>query len=93
MIKQKSFGLLVSVILGVMTFGSCKTSKKDTSEASRLGKVPEATQYIVGLEIYAIPADGAEMFGPQSYHLHDYGFFFNNIKKNVADRIKAYMEK
>jgi pimeloyl-ACP methyl ester carboxylesterase len=43
--------------------------------------------------LYAIPADGAEMFGPQSYHLHDYGFFFNNIKQNVADRIKAYMEK
>ncbi len=30
---------------------------------------------------------------PEAYHLHDYGFFFNNIKQNVADRIKAYMEK
>ena len=27
------------------------------------------------------------------YHLHDYGFFFNNLKQNVANRIKAYMEK
>ena len=44
-------------------------------------------------KLYAIPADGAAMFGPESYHLHDYGFFFNNIKQNVADRIKAYMEK
>ena len=44
-------------------------------------------------KLYAIPADGAEMFGPESYHLHDYGFFFNNFKQNVADRIKAYMEK
>ena len=35
----------------------------------------------------------AMMLGPQSYHLHDYGFFFNNFKQNVADRIKAYMEK
>ena len=43
--------------------------------------------------LYAIPADGAAMFGPESYHLHDYGFFFNNFKQNVADRIKAYMEK
>ena len=43
-------------------------------------------------ELYAIPADGAQMFGPESYHLHDYGFF-NNFKQNVADRIKAYMEK
>ena len=33
------------------------------------------------------------MFGPESYHLYDYGFFFNNLKQNVADRIKAYMEK
>ena len=44
-------------------------------------------------KLYAIPADGAEMFGPESYHLHDYGFFFNNFKQNVADRIKAYMKK
>ena len=43
-------------------------------------------------ELYAIPADGAAMFGPESYHLHDYGFFFNNFKQNVADRIKAFME-
>ena len=44
-------------------------------------------------ELYAIPADGAAMFGPESYHLHDYGFFFNNLKQNVADRIKAFIEK
>ena len=43
-------------------------------------------------KLYAIPADGAVMFGPESYHLHDYGFFFNNMKQNVADRIKAFME-
>jgi len=43
--------------------------------------------------LYAIPADGAAMFGPESYHLHDYGFFFNNLKQNVADRIKAFIEK
>ena len=44
-------------------------------------------------ELYTIPADGAAMFGPESYHLHDYGFFFNNFKQNVADRIKAFLEK
>ena len=48
---------------------------------------------IANKELYAIPADGAVMFGPESYHLHDYGFFFNNIKQNVADRIKAFVEK
>ena len=47
----------------------------------------------VDAKLYAIPADGAQMFGPESYHLHDYGFFFNNIKQNVADRIAAYMKK
>jgi hypothetical protein len=48
---------------------------------------------IANKELYAIPADGAVMFGPESYHLHDYGFFFNNLKQNVADRIKAFVEK
>lgn len=44
-------------------------------------------------KLYAIPADGAQMFGPESYHQHDYGFFFNNFKQNVADRVKAFLEK
>jgi len=44
-------------------------------------------------KLYAIPADAADLFGPESYHLHDYGFFYNNLKQNVADRIKAWMEK
>ena len=47
----------------------------------------------VDAKLYAIPADAAALFGPESYHLHDYGFFYNNFKQNVADRIKAYMEK
>ena len=44
-------------------------------------------------ELYAIPADGTALFGTESYHLHDYGFFFNNFKQNVADRIAAFLEK
>ena len=47
----------------------------------------------VDAKIYAIPADAADLFGPESYHLHDYGFFYNNMKQNVADRIKAWLEK
>lgn len=43
-------------------------------------------------KLYAIADEGTQMFGPECYHLHDYGFFFNNIKQNVADRIKAFME-
>ena len=38
-------------------------------------------------------ADGVTLFGPESYHLHDYGFFYNNFKQNGADRIKAFLEK
>ena len=47
----------------------------------------------VDAKLYGIPADGAALFGPESYHLHDYGFFYNNFKQNVTDRVKAYMEK
>ena len=44
-------------------------------------------------KLYAIPAEESEMFGPECYHIHDYGFSFNNLKQNVADRIKAFTEK
>lgn len=44
-------------------------------------------------KLYAIADEGTQMFGPECYHLHDYGFFFNNLKQNVADRIKAFVEK
>ena len=47
----------------------------------------------VDAKLYGIPADGAPLFGPESYHLHDYGFFYNNFKQNVADRIKSYLSK
>ena len=47
----------------------------------------------VDAKLYGIPADGAALFGSESYHLHDYGFFYNNFKQNVTDRVKAYMEK
>ena len=29
----------------------------------------------------------------KDYHRYDYGFFYNNLKQNIADRIKAFMEK
>ena len=43
-------------------------------------------------KLYAIADEGTQMFGPECYHLHDYGFFYNNLKQNIADRIKAFME-
>ena len=141
--------LLASVMLVAMNLDSCKNSNKPAAaETSRIGEIPEAAQYIVGIETYNtaidysqaanwlyvpaalvkdvvldgtaadslkavdvfyiyptvtdfrpetevcdMTADGAVMFGPESYHLHDYGFFFNNFKQNVVDRINAFLEK
>lgn len=34
-----------------------------------------------------------EIFGPESYHGNDYGFYYMNIRKNAADRITAWGEK
>ena len=31
------------------------------------------------------------VFGPQSYHAHDYDFYYYNIQDNVAKRIAAYL--
>ena len=37
-----------------------------------------------------MPIALTEFFGPQSYHNDDYGFYYNNIKENVAKRIATY---
>lgn len=37
---------------------------------------------------YAIPM--TSIFGPESYHGYDYGFYYMNIRKNVADRISTW---
>lgn len=41
---------------------------------------------------YAI-TNAQELFGPECYHGQDYAFFYNNIRKNVADRINAWFNK
>ena len=46
----------------------------------------EAKNYVMAPQFQSI-------FGPESYHGQDYGFFQENLKKNVADRIKAFKEK
>ncbi len=42
---------------------------------------------------FAIPAAMQDIFGPESYHGQDYGFFYMNIRKNAEDRISAYLNK
>ena len=44
--------LLASVMLATMTIASCKSNKQQTAETSRIGEIPEAAQYIVGIEKY-----------------------------------------
>ena len=55
--KQNAFLLLASVMLVAMNFASCKMSNKPAAETSRIGEIPEAAQYIVGIEKYDIVID------------------------------------
>lgn len=50
--KHNFFVLLASVMLVAMNLASCKMSKKPAAETSRIGEIPEATKYIVGIEKY-----------------------------------------
>ena len=77
--KLLSLSLLAAVMLAAMTLASCKSSNKQAAETSRIGEIPEAAQYIVGIEKFD--------------SVIDYGFFFNNFKQNVADRITAFLNK
>lgn len=38
----------------------------------------------------AIPAAMSQFFGPQCYHGWDYGLFYVNLQKNIADRIASW---
>lgn len=39
---------------------------------------------------YGMPESFHGIFGPESYHGQDYGFFQENLKQNVATRIKSF---
>ena len=55
--KQNFFMLLASVMLVAMNLASCKMSNKPAAETSRIGEIPEAAQYIVGIEKFNTPID------------------------------------
>ena len=71
--------LLASVMLTVMTIASCKNSNKPAADASAQDSIPEVLKDVAGIEKFQTKLD--------------YGFFFNNLKQNIADRIKAFMKK
>jgi hypothetical protein len=62
-------------------------ARVDTVRGSVVVTTAEAKPFAIS-EKEAIP-----LFGPECYHRNDYGFFYNNLKQNIADRIKAFVEK
>ena len=36
--------------------------------------------------------DNVELFGPESFHSHDYDFYYYNIQENARERIDAYFK-
>ncbi len=43
--------------------------------------------------VYAIPEDAHALFGPESYHGQDYGFYYMNLRENAKVRIEAFKNK
>ena len=62
-------------------------ARVDTVRGSVVVTTAEAKPFAIN-EPAAVP-----LFGPECYHRNDYGFFFNNFKQNVADRIAAFLNK
>ena len=62
-------------------------ARVDTVRGSVVVTTAEAKPFAIK-EPEAVP-----LFGPECYHRNDYGFFYNNLKQNIADRIKAFVEK
>jgi hypothetical protein len=78
-------------MLMAMTFSSCKSSNKPAAETSRSGEIPEAAQYIVGIEKYDSQIDysqAANWLDVPAALVKD-----GVLDGTVADRIKAFMEK
>ena len=43
--------------------------------------------------VYAIPEAAHALFGPESYHGQDYGFYYMNLRENAKVRIEAFKNK
>lgn len=56
----------------------------DPERRSVVAYEPTPSYYVIG---------NGKLFPRGCYHLQDYTFFFNNIKANVKQRIKAYLEQ
>ena len=68
-------------------------------------RIEVSPQYISDLErgvvvcetadsaVYAIPEAAHALFGPESYHGQDYGFYYMNLRENAKVRIEAFKNK
>ena len=74
-------------LMGKIIIPGIVDARVDTVRGSVVVTTAEAKPFAIN-EPEAIP-----LFGPECYHRDDYGFFYNNLKQNIADRIKAFMEK
>ncbi len=83
---KDNLGSLNNVTCKITTPGIAD-ARVDTVRGSVIVTTAEAKPFAINEEA-AIP-----LFGPECYHLTDYGFFYNNLKQNIADRIKAFQKK
>lgn len=72
-------------------------SREIDSETKNWKRVPGVADATVNLERGTVVCttsddfnDNTELFGPESFHSHDYDFYYYDIQKNAWDRIAAY---
>ena len=85
-----------------------KTDSTKASASQNLGSLDHSTGKIVTPGIADAQLDlergvvicttvpksmATQGFGPESYHTHEYSFFYMNLVKNIADRIAAFKSK
>ncbi|MBR1521493.1 MAG: DUF3089 domain-containing protein [Bacteroidaceae bacterium] len=82
---EQNLGSLTSVEEGIVTPGIA-----DATLNTERGVVVCTT---ANPAKYGLPAFVAHLFGPESFHGHDYGLYYMNIRKNAKDRINTYLNK
>ena len=74
-------------LMGEIIIPGLVDARVDTIRGSVVVTTAEAKPFALNEE------SAISIFGPECYHREDYGFFYNNLKQNVSDRIKAFLEK
>jgi len=69
-----------------------KTGKIEEVPQAADAKVNVKRGVVITTTKAAAPVTYTDVFGPASFHEHDYALYYNNIKANVATRIAAYQK-